>query len=328
MSSGGHAYARLRAEVLAAGILNRSPSFYLPLILVTFVGYGLSIWAIVSFDAYLPLALACLSFSFFTVQQAGLLHDGGHRAVFESTRLNDVLGFVSSAVIGMVFANWKKRHNAHHARPNQMDLDPDLEIPFIALTKELLRSKDDLQRRLGRWQVFYYYPLGSLVAFSNRLGSLSYFIRNPSRQNLWRLCVYLPAMVALFVLPFVIFPPEKALFVFFLVHLSTGIYLANCFAPNHKGMMLVERDAQLSFIEQQVTTSRNVSGGVITNVILVGLNHQVEHHLFPSCPRNKLPLLKPYVLSTCEELGLPYVDESFIETNRSILRKLGAASPD
>ncbi len=283
-------------------------------------------WAIVSFEAYLALTLACLSFSFFTVQQAGLMHDGGHRAIFRSTRANEIIGFVSSASIGMVFLNWKKRHNAHHARPNQEEMDPDLEVPFIAMTRELLQSKDSLQRRLGRWQAFYYYPLGSLVGFSNRLGSLSFFLRNPSVANFWRFCVYLPAMAAFFVAPFVIFPLDKAVFVFLLVHVSTGIYLANCFAPNHKGMQVVARDSELSFIEQQVSTSRNVRGGLVTDVLLVGLNHQVEHHLFPTCPRNKLGLLKPYVVQACDELGIEYVEESFIETNRSILGKLNAAS--
>ena len=166
------------------------------------------------------------------------------------------------------------------------------------------------------------------MSFSNRLGSLSYFRRNPSHESFWRLCVYLPAIAILFVVPFVVFPPEKAAFVFLLVHITTGIYLANCFAPNHKGMPVVARDAELSFIEQQVTTSRNVRGGLLTDLLLLGLNHQIEHHLFPSCPRNKLHLLKPYVLRACEELGLEFVEESFIETNRSILRHLGAASRD
>jgi len=324
--SDGGTYARLRAEVIAAGILDRSLSFYLPLIFIIFAGYAGSIAAIFVLDGFLFLTLACLSLSFFTVQQAGLMHDSGHRAVFRSKALNDVLGLASCAAIGMVFANWTQRHNTHHAHSNREGMDPDMEVPFIAITKELFESKDRFQRALGRWQVFYYYPLGCIVGFSNRLGSLSYFVRNRSRATLFTFCLYLPAMIAFFILPFVFFSLEKATFVFLLVHLSTGIYLANCFAPNHKAMPVVERGTRMSFIEQQVTTSRNVRGGRVTDVLLVGLNYQVDHHLFPSCPRNKLHLLKPYVQRACEELGLPYNEAGFIETNRLLLRQLRLAS--
>jgi fatty acid desaturase len=319
-------YLRLKAAVAAAGILNRSLCFYVPLILFTFAGYVLSVVAIILLDDYLALTLACLSFSFFTVQQAGLMHDSGHRAVFRSRKFNNLLGLASCAAIGMVLQNWMRRHNRHHLHPNQEELDPDLEIPFIAVTKDLYRNKRGLQRSLARWQVLYYYPIGSLVSLTNRLGSLSYFLRNRSHENIWLFCLYLPAIIAIFVLPFILFSIEKATFVFLLVHVSSGIYLSSCFAPNHKGMPVVGRDTTMSHFEQQVVTSRNVQGGLLTDFLLVGLNHQVEHHLFPSCPRNKLGLLKPYVLRACEELGLDYAEATFLESNRLILRQLREVS--
>jgi fatty acid desaturase len=82
------------------------------------------------------------------------------------------------------------------------------------------------------------------------------------------------------------------------------------------------RSSGLTFIEQQVVTARNVRGGFLTELLLVGLNHQIEHHLFPSCPRNKLRLLRPYVRQTCLELGLPYTEAGFIESNRALLQTL------
>ncbi len=41
-----------------------------------------------------------------------------------------------------------------------------------------------------------------------------------------------------------------------------------------------------------------------------GLNHQIEHHLFPSMPRPNLVKVKPIVESFCAEVGLPYAEES------------------
>ncbi len=320
------AYARLKADIAAAGILRRAYAFYLPLILFSFAGYALSIWAIVAWTGYLPLLVACLCFSFFTTQLAGLMHDGGHRAIFRSTRANVWLGTAASAAIGMVLASWTERHNRHHARPNQEGVDPDMEVPFLALTRTNYESKDSTQRLAIRWQAYYYYPLGALVGISNRLGSLTYFLSHRSRANLVRFAIYLPSVVVLFAGPFLVFPLDKAIFVFLVVHVSTGIYLANCFAPNHKGMQTLPRDAEVSFLEQQVATARNVRGGFLTDLLLVGLNHQVEHHLFPTCPRNKLRQLGPYVRQTCLEQGISYCDVSFLNTNRTLVQHLHGVS--
>ena len=324
LAQGSEAYARLKARVREAGILDRSLSFYIPLILFVAAGYASSAWAIYSLESYPLLTLACLGFTFFSVQIGGLMHDAGHRAVFKSTRLNQALGVSCSILLGMVFDNWRTRHNTHHAFPNEEDKDPDVEVPFIATSERVYSNKSPLQRFFARYQAYYYYPLGSVVSFSNRLGSITYFRGRSSFKDLGRLLAYLPAIVVLFVLPFVLFSPPKALFVFALVHITSGIYLANCFAPNHKGMVQLKTADGMSFIEQQVITARNVTGGRLTDFILVGLNHQIEHHLFPSTPRNKLPRLKPLVKQTCEELGIPFVEATLIETNRDILRQLRA----
>merc|ERR1712054_92006 len=37
-----------------------------------------------------------------------------------------------------------------------------------------------------------------------------------------------------------------------------------------------------------------------------GLNHQIEHHLFPSISHYYYPMLSPIVKKTCEEYNLPY----------------------
>lgn len=320
------AYARLKADITNAGILRRSYSFYLPLILFSFAGYALSLWAILAWNAYPLLLVACLGVSFFTVQLAGLMHDAGHRAAFASKRANNWLGMATTAAIGMVFVNWTERHNRHHARPNQEGVDPDMEVPFLALTLANYAAKDTAQRFTVRWQAYYYYPLGALVGFSNRLGSISFFLRNRTRANLARFVVYLPAIVVLFAGPFIVFPLDKALFVFVVVHVSTGIYLASCFAPNHKGMQTFPMDAEVSFLEQQAATARNVSGGFLTDLLLVGLNHQIEHHLFPTCPRNKLGQLSAHVRRACSEQGIDYCEVSFLRTNKTLVKHLHGIS--
>ena len=60
------------------------------------------------------------------------------------------------------------------------------------------------------------------------------------------------------------------------------------FAPNHKGMPIVPAEVKLDFFSKQVRTSRNICGGWWANVLMGGLNYQIEHHLFPSMARPNL----------------------------------------
>jgi fatty acid desaturase len=268
--------------------------------------------------------MACLSFSFFTVQLAGIMHDGGHRAIFRSRHLNDALGFVAAASIGMILYNWRTHHNRHHAYPNEEGKDPDIEIPLVSLNETQLARKRGLSKLLSRYQALYFYVIVATASFSNRIGGASFFFKPQNRGDILNLVAYLPVVFAVFVGPFLLFPLDKAIFVFLLVHLSSGFYLANCFAPNHKGMTMLEEDAEYSFIEQQVITARNVRGGFLTDLLLVGLNYQIEHHLFPNCPRNKLAQIKPLVEKTCAKHSIPYEETGAVESMRRIVRSVNA----
>jgi len=78
-----------------------------------------------------------------------------------------------------------------------------------------------------------------------------------------------------------------------------GMYMVSIFAPNHKAMPVLDRDSQLDFLHRQVLTSRNVIAHPITDFWYGGLNYQIEHHLFPSIPRNKLREVQAIVKGFC-----------------------------
>lgn len=63
-----------------------------------------------------------------------------------------------------------------------------------------------------------------------------------------------------------------------------GIYMGISFAPNHIGVPIVPADVPLDFLDKQVVTSRNVSGGWWMTALMGGLNYQIEHYLSPTCP--------------------------------------------
>jgi fatty acid desaturase len=87
---------------------------------------------------------------------------------------------------------------------------------------------------------------------------------------------------------------------------------------------------KLDFLRKQVLTSRNVRGGRLTDRplhwVMGGLNHQVEHHLFPSMPTANLRAARAVVREHCAEIGVPYHETGLVRSWAEALGQLRAAS--
>ena len=101
-----------------------------------------------------------------------------------------------------------------------------------------------------------------------------------------------------------------------------GMYMVSIFAPNHKAMPLLDKDSQLDFLHRQVLTSRNVIAHPITDFWYGGLNYQIEHHLFPNMPRNKLREVQVIVKDFCLTHSIAYHETSVLQSYREILQHL------
>ena len=123
---------------------------------------------------------------------------------------------------------------------------------------------------------------------------------------------------------FLVLSPVRAV-VFILVQQGLfGLYLGCSFAPNHKGMPVLDAADQRDFLRRQVLTSRNVRGGWLTDFALGGLNYQIEHHLFPSMPRPNLRRSQALVEAFCQQKGVPYCEASLAGSYAQALRHLNA----
>ncbi|OYO25166.1 acyl-CoA desaturase [Enemella dayhoffiae] len=58
---------------------------------------------------------------------------------------------------------------------------------------------------------------------------------------------------------------------------------------------------------RQMLGSANISGGKVLHVLTGNLSHQIEHHLFPDMPSNRLGQIAPRVRALFERHGLEYV---------------------
>jgi fatty acid desaturase len=319
---GAKAYAQLRSEVTEAGILDRSYGYYFMNGLFAIGGFFLTILFIYFASPLWLVGILGLLFTFFMVQFGGLFHDAGHRAIFKSIKFNDLVGHICGFLFVDSIDAWMRVHNKHHASTNEMDEDPDLEIPLHSFTTSRFMQEIGWAKVFKRYQAYTFYPLRILVFVTRRLAALSYFIETFTIRNSWKLLLFAVGIFIWFLLPFILFDFAKALVAVLSINISGGFYLSNIFAPNHKGMPQLKKGQKISFLEHQIITSRNVKGGYLTELFFVGLNYQIEHHLFTNCPRNKLKLVTPFVKKICKKYGFEYTEVGIVETNKIILREL------
>ncbi|WP_407665505.1 fatty acid desaturase family protein [Microbacterium galbinum] len=121
-------------------------------------------------------------------------------------------------------------------------------------------------------------------------------------------------------LVFLVLSPGIA-FAFLAVQLGLfGFYMGIAFAPNHKGMPVVPRDMTLDFLRRQVMMSRNVRGTRLLDVVMGGLNYQIEHHLFPSMPRPHLRRAAPMIAEYCRAHDVPYTSVGLLTSYAIVVR--------
>ena len=313
-------YVELRKEVIATGLLERQYGYYAFKIALTLAMLFLSFAFLLTVEnAWLQL-LSVFSIGFWLMQVGLLGHDAGHQAIFSSRKWNDVFGnFFLTFLIGLSYSYWVDRHGRHHSTPNDDD-DPD--FPVFTLTEKVMMQKKGIRKFIARRQHWLFLVYTGYFLFSLCLSGLIFLLR--LRNGLAKTVEFLVlgAHTAVFIVgPFLLFPWWKALLMVLAVRVLWGIYFGSIVAVNHKGMEVAE-GKNWSFEERQVLTTRDVRRGLLVDFIYGGLNYQIEHHLFPTMPRNNFNRCKPLVKRFCAENKLSYEELGVIASYRAILGEL------
>jgi fatty acid desaturase len=321
-------YAELKRVVEARGLLARQHHYY-------FLKFGVNIALLVLGVLGLQLAasdplwwLADVVFlSFVFVQIALMGHDILHLQFVRAGRLNTVIGLIlGNLLVGVSRAWWNDNHTAHHAHPNDLGADPNVNILLLGCTPEQALSRPGWVQWIIRHQVSLLVPIFCLEFFSMRQQSIDYALHRRegcARGEGWLLAGHFVLYGGVLVSTLGV---GGALAFAFVHHLLTGLYMASIFAPNHKGMPLHTSREAPGFLRQQVLTARNVRGSWWVDLVYGGLNYQIEHHLFPSMSRNNLRQARPLVRAFCEAHGVNYCETSVVDSWREILSHFGGVS--
>jgi len=252
-----------------------------------------------------------------------VMHDGNHGSFSKKKWVNKVMGSSIYILAGNVY-NWQVQHNVlHHTYTNIHGHDEDLEAGRI-----LRFSKHAKWYKHHRFQHYYSIFLYGLLTFNWALTTdflqmkrylkrkLSYGeFPNPKLEWTKLVITKLIYLSIWIILPLLILDIVwwKVLLGFFVMHYTAGVILSVVFQLAHvideADMPLPDQTGTMKntwAIHQLFTTVNFSTKNKIVNWFTGGLNHQVEHHIFPHISHIHYTKISKIVKETAQEFNLPY----------------------
>lgn len=316
-------YSVLKKRIKNEGLLEKQPAYVVRRAIANVAMFVVSLVILFVTDLVWVQLLNALFLGFVFVQFGFIAHDVGHRQAFRRMGMNDLFGLIHGPfLLGMSYGWWMDKHNEHHSHPNVQDADPDIDFPFIAFSQQDVLEKRGLFRWMVKYQAYLFPFLVMFESFSLRFGSIEFLLRRPWKYRLIEVGLMVLHFVWFLGLVFWALPWQTAVLFIAVQQAFFGLYLASVFAPNHKGMLIVDESMNLDFMLKQILTARNVKSHPITDYWYGGLNFQIEHHLFPTMAENKLREAQVIIRQFCAEHRIPYYETSVARSYVEILQYL------
>lgn len=273
-----------------------------------------------------------------------LMHDSNHHSVSNKQKINSWLA-KSMYFIGGTPSLWQFQHNVlHHRFTNIHGLDGDISpVPLLRLSPHQPYMKIHKYQHLYAWIIYSFITLSFATAkdfvktfqfmkagetVSREKTYTRLFIDMAIAKTMYYL-VILGLPLSLTAIPW-----HWIIAGFIVMHLSSGLLLSVIFQtahvlpstqyplPNHN----LEIDNNW-VIHQLYTTCNFSPKSKIFTWAIGGLNHQVEHHIFPNISHIHYRDISKIVKQTARKHQLPYhVNKNFFNAIRQhykMLRTLG-----
>lgn len=280
-----------------------------------FLGLDFSWWAQLLLTIIMGVGMAGVGMN--------VMHDANHGAYSSKKWINKIMGGSMYILAGNVY-NWQVQHNVlHHTYTNIHGHDEDLEAGRI-----LRFSEHSKWHRLHKFQhyysIFFYGLLTINWVISSDFSQTKRYLKQklsygklPKASLQWSTLVITKLIYAgiWIVIPILFFDIAwwKILIGFFIMHYVAGLILSVVFQLAHiveqTDMPLPDNTGSMKntwAIHQLFTTVNFSTKNKIMNWFTGGLNHQVEHHIFPNISHVHYTRISKIVKETAQEFNLPY----------------------
>lgn len=241
--------------------------------------------------------------------------------------------------------SWREAHNIrHHQYTNVAGRDPDLDFGGLRLSRRVrYRSLHALQpvSNLATWLNFSMaiglHVTGLIDVYFGRNEPLQ--LRDRSARSVARAHArFLRKAAAYTAREYVLFPALagpffwKVLLGNLLSEVARDLYAGATIYCGHVGATDFPADTRArgraQFYVAQIEATCNIDVPPLVSVLSGALDRQIEHHLFPRLPPNRLREIAPRVREICREHGVPYREETWPRRLRTVLRILTSLRHD
>jgi linoleoyl-CoA desaturase len=312
------ALAELRRHIRRAGLERPSPMLALA-VLAFHLAVMLGGIAVFVASNTLWVEVVAMLISTYGALGTGMTgHNASHQAVTGSRRLDRILMYFTMAFLNCVSATyWRKKHvQLHHAGPNNIGIDTDIELmPYFALREDEVTRANRWQRKLFAIQHWVFPAAISLTLINLQSYGIRHLTDERRRSGGWRreiaadvvcLCAHL---VAFLLVPMLFWPVASVLGFFLLRQSLISFAMFVSVAPAHfpaEAKLVKMETAQLSPVACQIYTTLNFRTGFFGRLVCLGAEYQIEHHLLPNCNPLKMGQVSEIVRPFCERHGYPY----------------------
>lgn len=321
-------YAELRGRLEAVGFFAPAPGDYAWRIAVNAALASLGWIGLVAAPSLALRAACVVAIGVAMVQSSFLAHDAGHGALVRRSWLVELIGqFHSTVIAGYAFNYFRRSHDLHHFHTNEDGVDPDCLSDLFSVHERSARRKAGLGRLITRYQWVLIPVLYPLWALAMKWDGLVYLARAPGRHR--RDLAALALHVSLWlVVPAMLAGAATALVGYVACNAVAGLYLGAVIPVNHVGMSYPSSGHDLSFLHHQLATCRNIRSprqpvlAALFDWWFIGLNRQIEHHLFPWAPVGRLRRGAAVTRAFCRERGLSYHETGYRDATRILFQHM------
>ncbi|GBG24764.1 Acyl-lipid 8-3-desaturase [Hondaea fermentalgiana] len=305
-------YAEFREQLIKEGYFDPSLPHMTYRVVEIVVLFVLSFW-LMGQSSPLALALGIVVSGISQGRCGWVMHEMGHGSFTGVIWLDDRLcEFFYGVGCGMSGHYWKNQHSKHHAAPNRLEHDVDLNtLPLVAFNERVVRKvrPGTLLALWLRVQAYLFAPVSCLLI---GLGWTLYLHpRYMMRTKRWMEFVWIAVRyVAWFgVMGALGYTPGQSLGMYLCAFGLGCIYIFLQFAVSHTHLPVSNPEDQLHWLEYAADHTVNISTkSWFVTWWMSNLNFQIEHHLFPTAPQFRFKEISPRVEALFKRHGLPYYD--------------------
>ena len=253
-----------------------------------------------------------------------IMHDGNHGSFSSKKWVNKLMGSSIYILAGNAY-NWQIQHNVlHHTYPNIENADDDINTPFF-----LRFSPNAKKYWIHKFQHIYSVFLYGLLTINwaiftdfqqmKRYTSRKLSYLNSKRPSLQWIGLIISKIIyfSIWIVVPIIFinAPWWAIIIGFVVmHYTAGLILSTVFQLAHviedADMPKPEKSGTMKntwAIHQLLTTVNFSTKNKFVNWFTGGLNHQIEHHIFPHISHIHYTDIAKIVKKTAKEFNKEFL---------------------